>query len=104
MDKQWQVNDGALCIKQGFWCDRETGEYVSIGPQAGQMLTVARVAHSWHPDNRGAILLGFVEHGRDLLADDRFVKIEPGQFYEVERERQFDLDREQSIEVIDGQR
>jgi hypothetical protein len=35
VNKQWQAGDLALCIKQGFWCDGATGEYVSIGPKAG---------------------------------------------------------------------
>lgn len=102
MKQQWQVNDLALCIKQGLWCDGATGEYVTVGPKAGQILTVARVARSWQPQHRGELLLGFAEHGRDYFAANRFVKIEPDEADEIDEQCQIDLDLGLPAELVEA--
>lgn len=102
MNKQWLTGDLALCIKQGFWCDDATGEYVTIGPKAGQVLTVARVSRNWHPQRRGDLLLGFAEHGRDYFAASRFVKIEPDETDEIDKQCQIDLDLRLPAELVEA--
>ncbi|BDW81051.1 hypothetical protein MACH24_04890 [Erythrobacter sp. Dej080120_24] len=77
MDRNWQIGDLALCIKQGRWRERVTGKAVSIGPRAGEILTVVRLDYSHLPKNVGQLLLGFEMHGSDLFAADRFIRINP---------------------------
>lgn len=100
MNQNWQVGDVALCIKQGSWRDRDTGEIVEIGPKAGQFLTVIQVARSCAPANRGHLLLGFKGHGRDLFAASRFVKIEPEKSEDENAEEATSFQRQQAERII----
>lgn len=84
MDHEWQVGDLALCIKQGRWRERVSGKAVSIGPRAGEVLTVVRLEYSHLPKNLGQLLLGFEMHGNDLFAADRFIRINPDQLSDRE--------------------
>lgn len=103
MAKGWQVNDLALCIKQGRWRDSQTGEVVEIGPQAGQFLTVTRVTRGWVPANKGKVLLGFKGHGNDLFAASRFVKIKPDKMLENDAEEIISSERRQAEHALEAQ-
>lgn len=90
MSDGWQINDMALCIKQGYWEDRETGELVSCGPKAGQLLTVSGISHGWTAKSRGDVLLRFKETGKDFFFTERFIRIEPEDLIEAEAQLQVD--------------
>jgi hypothetical protein len=91
MSDGWQLGDMALCIKQGRWQDRETGELVNFGPKAGQILTVSGFARSWLPERPGHFLLKFRGHGHDFFAADRFVKIDPDKARQEEAAEAVDI-------------
>lgn len=91
MSDAWQINDMALCTKQGYWEDRETGEVVTLGPKAGQLLMVSGLTHGWTETSRGNLLLRFKEFGRDFYSAQRFVKIKPEDLDETEAQLQLDL-------------
>lgn len=103
MAQDWQVNYLALCIKQGRWRDSQTGEVVEIGPKAGQILRVTRVARGWVPENQGHLLLGLDGHGRDLFASSRFVKIKPDWMLDCETKEAFGSQREQTDHAVEAQ-
>lgn len=93
MSNNWQINDIALCIKQGKWRVRGSDEIVDDGPKAGQLLTVNRVDYIWN-NQAPWLMLGFVGYGKDLFAADRFIRIAPGRT----------TDRQDLAEVSRGRR
>ena len=102
MSGAWQIDDLALCIKQGYWEDRETGELVTLGPKAGQLLTVSSVATGWSAKSRGHVLLGFKKFGRDFFAAHRFIKVKPEDLNETEAQLQLDLNVGLPAELVEA--
>ena len=103
MSDGWQINDMALCTKQGYWEDRDSGELVTFGPKAGQLLTVAAVTTGWTDRSRGHVLLSFKEFGRDFYAAHRFIKIKPEDLDETEAQLRLDLDVSLPAELVEAQ-
>ena len=79
MNDDWQINDLALCIKQGKWRDVATKEVVATGPRAGQILTVIGVGYTDVFKSGRRIQLGFEAWPRDFFVADNFIKISPHQ-------------------------
>lgn len=102
MSDGWQINDMALCTKQGYWEDNATGELVTFGPKAGQLLTVSRVTTGWTDRSRGHVLLSFKEFGRDFYAAYRFIKIKPEDLDETEAQLRLDLDVRLPAELVEA--
>lgn len=103
MSDDWQMNDMALCTKQGSWEDRDTGELVAFGPKAGQLLTVSDVTTGWSAKSRGHLLLRFKGFGRDFYAAHRFVKVKPEDLDEAEAQLQLDLDVGLPAKLVEAQ-
>lgn len=101
MPQDWQINDIALCIKQGCWEDRETGELVADGPTAGQLLTVSFVTTGWTAKSKGKLLLHFEEFPRDFYAAKRFIKIKPEDQTETDSRSELALWVSRSAELVE---
>jgi hypothetical protein len=103
MSGGWQINDMALCIKQGLWRDNETGEVVEFGPKAGQLLTVLAVTTGWSPKSRGRLLLRFKGFGsKDYYGAQRFIKITPEDSGETGAQSQLALDADLPAELVEA--
>jgi hypothetical protein len=102
MPDGWQINDMALCTKQGYWEDREMGELVTFGPKAGQLLMVNAVTIGWTNKSRGHVLLRFKEFGGYFFAAQRFIKIKLDELDETEAQAQLDLNVGLPAELVEA--
>lgn len=103
MSDGWQINDMALCTKRGHWEDRATGELVTFGPKAAQLLTVSGVTTCWADRLQGHVLLSFKEFGRELYAAYRFIKMNPEDLGETDAQLQLNLDVGLPADLVEAQ-